>query len=133
LKAFADGSDPALAALMFQYGRYLLISSSRPGCWQPANLQGIWNEDMNPSWECKYTTNINLEMNYWPAEVTNLSECHEPFFDLVENLRRRGRKTARDVYGCRGFVAHHTTDAWWWTSPIGGAVYGIDLFDRRGF
>jgi len=118
------GEDPDLVALYFQFGRYLLMSSSRPGC-MPANLQGIWCEHISAPWNSDYHININIQMNYWPAEVCNLSECHEPFFDLVENLRPRGRQTARDVYGCRGFVAHHTTDAWWWTSPIGAVGYGM--------
>ncbi len=122
MKAGAD--DPDLCALYFQFGRYLLISSSRPGC-MPANLQGLWNQDIKAPWNCDYHININIQMNYWPAEVCNLSECHEPFFDLIDNLRPRGRKTARDVYGCRGFVAHHTTDAWFWTSPIGNVGYGM--------
>ncbi|TKJ36710.1 MAG: alpha-L-fucosidase [Planctomycetes bacterium B3_Pla] len=118
------GDDPDLCALYFQFGRYLLISSSRPGC-MPANLQGIWNHHIKAPWNCDYHININVQMNYWPAEVCNLSECHEPFFDLVDNLRPRGRKTAKDVYGCRGFVAHHTTDAWFWTSAIGNVGYGM--------
>jgi len=122
MKSGAD--DPDLCALYFQFGRYLLISSSRPGC-MPANLQGLWNEDIKAPWNCDYHININIQMNYWPAEVCNLSECHEPFFDLVDSLRPRGRKTARDVYDCRGFVAHHTTDAWFWTSPIGNVGYGM--------
>ncbi|UCC97714.1 MAG: glycoside hydrolase family 95 protein [Phycisphaerales bacterium] len=122
MKAGAD--DPDLCALYFQFGRYLLISSSRPGC-MPANLQGLWNEHIKAPWNCDYHININVQMNYWPAEVCNLSECHEPFFDLVDNLRPRGRKTARDVYNCRGFVAHHTTDACFWTSPIGNVQYGM--------
>jgi alpha-L-fucosidase 2 len=125
LNAIKDGDDdPQLCALYFQFGRYLLISSSRPGC-MPANLQGIWNHHIKAPWNCDYHININVQMNYWPAEVTNLSECHEPFFDLVNNLRPRGRKTAKDVYGCQGFVAHHTTDAQWWTSPIGNVGYGM--------
>ncbi|MHC4510260.1 MAG: glycosyl hydrolase family 95 catalytic domain-containing protein, partial [Planctomycetota bacterium] len=122
MKAGTD--DPDLCALYFQFGRYLLISSSRPGC-MPANLQGLWNEHIKAPWNCDYHININVQMNYWPAEVCNLSECHEPFFDLVDNLRPRGRKTAKDVYNCRGFVAHHTTDAWFWTSPIGNVGYGM--------
>ncbi|RMF87451.1 MAG: glycoside hydrolase family 95 protein, partial [Planctomycetota bacterium] len=122
VKAGAD--DPGLVALYFQFGRYLLISCSRPGC-MPSNLQGLWCEHINAPWNCDYHININIQMNYWPAEVCNLSECHEPFFDLVDNLRPRGRKTARDVYNCGGFVAHHTTDAWWWTSPIGKPGYGM--------
>jgi alpha-L-fucosidase 2 len=125
LRATKDGrEDPDLVALYFQFGRYLLMGSSRPGC-MPANLQGIWCEHIDAPWNSDYHININIQMNYWPAEVCNLSECHEPFFDLIENLRPRGRKTARDVYGCRGFVAHHTTDAWWWTSPIGAVGYGM--------
>ena len=125
LKAMAPGAEDAgLIALYFQFGRYLLISSSRPGC-MPANLQGLWNDHIKAPWNCDYHININVQMNYWPAEVCNLSECHEPFFDLVDKLRPCGRKTAQDVYGCRGFVAHHTTDAWWWTSPIGNVGYGM--------
>jgi len=125
LQAIKDGADdPALCALYFQFGRYLLISSSRPGC-MPANLQGLWNEHIKAPWNCDYHININVQMNYWPAEVCNLAECHEPFFDLTDNLRARGRKTAKDVYNCRGFVAHHTTDAWFWTSPIGNVGYGM--------
>ena len=125
LQAVKDGAeDPALFALYFQFGRYLLISSSRPGC-MPANLQGLWNEHIEAPWNCDYHININIQMNYWPAEVCNLAECHEPFFDLIDSLRPRGRKTARDVYNCRGFVAHHTTDAWFWTSPIGNVQYGM--------
>ena len=91
----------------------------------PSNLQGLWNHHIKAPWNCDYHININVQMNYWPAEVCNLSECHEPFFDLVDNLRPRGRKTAKEVYGCRGFVAHHTTDAWFWTSPIGNVGYGM--------
>jgi len=125
LQAVKDGADdPDLCALYFQFGRYLLISSSRPGC-MPANLQGLWNEHIEAPWNCDYHININIQMNYWPAEVCNLAECHEPFFDLIDNLRPRGRKTAKDVYNCRGFVAHHTTDAWFWTSPIGNVRYGM--------
>ncbi|MDT8300342.1 MAG: glycoside hydrolase family 95 protein [Sedimentisphaerales bacterium] len=125
LNAMKDGADDRqLQALYFQFGRYLLISSSRPGC-MPANLQGIWNNHIKAPWNSDYHININVQMNYWPAEVTNLSECHEPFFDLVNNLRTRGRKTAKNVYGCRGIVAHHTTDPQWWTSPIGNVGYGM--------
>jgi alpha-L-fucosidase 2 len=125
LQAVKEGAeDSALFALYFQFGRYLLISSSRPGC-MPANLQGLWNEHVDAPWNCDYHININIQMNYWPAEVCNLAECHEPFFDLIDNLRPRGRKTAKDVYNCRGFVAHHTTDAWFWTSPIGNVGYGM--------
>ena len=110
------GDDPGLAALYYQFGRYLLISCSRPGS-LPANLQGIWNQDMFPAWGSKYTININTEMNYWPAETCNLSECHQPLFDLIEKMRIRGRETARKMYGCRGFVAHHNTDIWGDTAP----------------
>jgi alpha-L-fucosidase 2 len=117
----ADGlaSDPALLALHFQYGRYLLIASSRPGA-QPANLQGIWNELLDPPWESKYTTNINTEMNYWHAETTNLAECHEPLFDLVDDLRVSGHEIARTHYNARGWVLHHNTDLWRGAAPING-------------
>ncbi|HEX8201929.1 MAG TPA: glycoside hydrolase N-terminal domain-containing protein, partial [Isosphaeraceae bacterium] len=110
-------ADPALAALYFQFGRYLLIASSRPGD-QPANLQGVWNELLDPPWESKYTTNINAEMNYWPAETTNLAECHEPLFDLVDDLMISGARTAQKQYGARGWVLHHNTDLWRGTAPI---------------
>ncbi len=112
-------NDPALAALYFQFGRYLLISSSRPGG-QPANLQGLWNDQLDPPWESKWTLNINCEMNYWPAEVCNLSECHEPLFDMIDNLAVSGARTAREQYGCRGWVVHHNTDIWLGTAPING-------------
>lgn len=123
IAGFSQGNDPALAALMFQYGRYLLISSSQPGG-QPANLQGIWNHQLNAPWDGKYTININIEMNYWPAEVTNLSETHEPLFDLVQDLSVTGRETARTMYGCNGWVAHHNTDIWRVTGPVDKAFYG---------
>ncbi|HMO25632.1 MAG TPA: glycoside hydrolase family 95 protein, partial [Tepidisphaeraceae bacterium] len=110
-------ADPHLAALFFQYGRYMLIGASRPGT-QAANLQGVWNELLNPPWESKYTTNINFEMNYWPAEVTNLSELHFPMFDMIDDLRVSGAITARDQYGARGWVLHHNTDIWRGTAPI---------------
>ncbi|HEY7087166.1 MAG TPA: glycoside hydrolase family 95 protein, partial [Tepidisphaeraceae bacterium] len=113
----ALAADPALAALYFEMGRYMLIASSRPGS-QPANLQGVWNELLAPPWEGKYTTNINLEMNYWPAEVTNLSECTGPLFDMIDDLRISGAKTAREQYGARGWVLHHNTDHWRGTAPI---------------
>jgi alpha-L-fucosidase 2 len=116
--------DPGLAATYFQFGRYLLIASSRPGT-QPANLQGLWNDDVNPAWGSKYTININTEMNYWPAEVTNLAECHQPLFDLIEELREPGRRTARAHYGARGFVAHHNTDLWRAATPVDGARWGL--------
>lgn len=117
-------ADPALAALYFQYGRYLLISSSRPGG-QPANLQGLWNSSLWPPWGSKYTININTEMNYWPAEVTNLAECAEPLFAMIDDLSHTGAKMARDQYGAGGWVAHHNTDLWRATGPIDGAFWGL--------
>ena len=116
--------DPSLAALYFQFGRYLLISSSRPGD-LPANLQGLWAEGLNPPWNADYHININIQMNYWPAEVTNLPECHLPFLQFIGELREKGRHTARTLYGAEGFVAHHTTDAWHFTTAIGQPVYGM--------
>lgn len=110
------GDDAGLLSLYFQFGRYLLISSSRPGS-LPANLQGIWNDSMTPPWDSKFTININTQMNYWPAETCNLPECHEPLFELVERMIRKGRVTAQAMYGCRGFVAHHNTDIWADTAP----------------
>lgn len=116
---FAEGGDdPALATLLFNYGRYLLIASSRPGG-IPATLQGIWNKSMTPPWSSNYTLNINTEMNYWPAELTNLSECHEPLFWLIENLAHNGYKTALENYGARGWVSHHNADIWCQTAPVG--------------
>jgi len=109
--------DPSLAALYFQMGRYMLISSSRPHA-QPANLQGVWNELINPPWESKYTTNINVEMNYWPAEVANLSDCAEPLFDMIDDLRISGARTAKKQYNARGWVVHHNTDLWRGSAPI---------------
>jgi alpha-L-fucosidase 2 len=121
----ATRADPSLAALYFQYGRYLLISSSRPGT-QPANLQGIWNDSLTPPWGSKYTININTEMNYWPAESTNLVECFEPFVSLVKDLAVTGAQLAREHYGAtRGWVAHHNTDLWRATGPIDGAFWGM--------
>ncbi len=117
-------SDPALFALYFQFGRYLLITSSRPGN-LAANLQGIWADSLTPPWNADYHININIQMNYWLAEVANLSECHEPFFDLIEDLLPAGRETARNAYGCRGFTAHHTTDAWYHTPAFGNVQYGM--------
>lgn len=108
--------DLELISLYYQFGRYLMISSSQAGN-LPANLQGIWNQDMLPPWDSKYTININTEMNYWPAESCNLSECHIPLFDHIERMREPGRRTAREMYGCRGFVAHHNTDIWGDTAP----------------
>lgn len=123
LRKFAVQRDPQLAALYFQFGRYLLISSSQPGG-QPANLQGIWNHRMNPPWDSKYTININAEMNYWPAERTNLAELHEPFLKMVQELAVTGRETARVMYGARGWMAHHNTDIWRATGAVDGAFWG---------
>ena len=117
-------ADPQLETLYFQFGRYLLITSSRPGC-QPANLQGIWNELLKPPWDSKWTVNINTEMNYWPAEVCNLSECHEPLFDMIDDCVESGRKTAQAHYDCRGWVLHHNTDLWRGTAPINHSNHGI--------
>ena len=117
VKSEGLAGDPALAALHFHYGRYLLIASSRPGT-QAANLQGVWNDLLDPPWESKYTTNINVEMNYWPAELTNLSECHEPLFDLTDGCVVTGRRTAKVHYNVRGWVLHHNTDLWRGTAPI---------------
>jgi len=124
LAKFAEANDPQLAELYFQYGRYLLISSSRPGT-QPANLQGLWNESMTPPWESKYTININTEMNYWPAETTNLSECHEPLIRMITELVENGGRTAREHYGANGWVCHHNTDLWRATAPIDGPLWGF--------
>jgi alpha-L-fucosidase 2 len=124
LKQFGTGDDPQLVALYYQYGRYLLISSSAPGG-QPANLQGIWNNKLYPPWDSKYTININAEMNYWPAEKTNLAELHEPFLQMVRDLSVTGRQTARDMYGTRGWMAHHNTDIWRTTGAVDGAFWGI--------
>jgi alpha-L-fucosidase 2 len=124
LEAFKDGDDPHLVSLYFQFGRYLLISSSQPGT-QPANLQGIWNDKVSPSWDSKYTTNINAEMNYWPAELTNLSELHEPFLKMAKELSVSGQETAREIYGARGWVLHHNTDIWRITGPVDKARSGL--------
>ena len=124
IRGFALGNDPGLAALAFQYGRYLLIASSRPGG-QPANLQGIWNDSLTPPWDSKWTVNINTEMNYWPAEVANLSECTEPLFDMIADCAVTGHKTAQAHYGARGWVLHHNTDLWRGTAPINHSNHGI--------
>ncbi len=116
--------DGGFASLLFQYGRYLLIASSRDGG-QPANLQGVWNDKLQPQWGSRYTTNINTQMNYWPAELTNLMECHEPLFDALEELRISGAKTAKNHYNARGWVAHHNFDLWRGTAPINHANHGI--------
>lgn len=140
LSEFArGGKDSGLISLYFDYGRYLLISSSRKGG-LPANLQGIWNEDPLPCWDSKFTININLQMNYWHAKICGLDECYEPFFSLLKRVRKSGKKTARKMYGCRGFVAHHNTDitadtapqdkvasATYWT--LGGAWLALHIYD----
>jgi alpha-L-fucosidase 2 len=118
------GSDPGLVERQFQFGRYLLLGSSRPGT-LPSNLQGIWTDSYQPAWDSKFTININLQMNYWPAEVANLSECHEPLFDLLDRLRVTGAETAARHYGCGGFVAHHNTDAWADTAPLDNVYCGL--------
>jgi len=148
IRRFAAGqADPGLAALLFQYGRYLLIASSRPGG-QPANLQGLWNDSMRPPWSANWTLNINAEMNYWPAEVANLAECHEPLFDFIRDLATNGRKTAEVNYGAHGWVAHHNADIWrqsapvgdygggspvWANWPMGGAWLCRDLWEHYAF
>jgi len=139
----AGADDPQLAALFFQYGRYLLIASSRPGT-QPANLQGIWNEEVRPPWSSNYTININTQMNYWLAESANVSECHEPLFDMIDELRVTGRRTARIHYSCRGWTAHHNVDLWrsptpvngdalWAFWPLGGAWLATHQWERYAF
>ena len=124
LKNFNATNDPQLVTIYYQYGRYLLISSSQPGG-QAANLQGIWNDKIRPPWDSKYTININAEMNYWPAEKTNLAELHEPFIQMVKDLSVTGQQTAKDMYGARGWVAHHNTDIWRTTGAIDGATWGV--------
>lgn len=120
----AGATDLQIETLYFQFGRYLLMASSRPGT-LPANLQGIWNDKLAPSWDSKFTININTEMNYWPAETANLSELHQPLFDLIEKAREDGRHVAREMYGARGFVLHHNTDGWGHAVPIDGVGSGI--------
>jgi alpha-L-fucosidase 2 len=142
IRNFKTGDDPALVSLYFQFGRYLLISSSRPGT-QPANLQGIWNDQLTPAWDSKYTVNINTEMNYWPSEITNLSEFNEPLVQMLKELSEAGRKTARDMYGAEGWVMHHNTDIWRITGPVDGSYWGMwpmggawlsqHLFDKYDF
>ena len=121
-----NGADPGLVANYFQFGRYLLISSSQPGT-QPANLQGIWNPNARqyPAWDSKYTSNINVEMNYWPAEVANLSECHNPFIDMVKDVSVTGAETAQKMYGARGWVLHHNTDIWRTTGAVDNGPVGV--------
>ena len=124
LVAFADSHDPDMVSLMMQYGRYLLISSSQPGG-QPANLQGVWNDKINAPWDSKYTININAEMNYWPALVGNLAETQQPLFSMVKDLSQTGQITAREMYGCDGWVAHHNTDLWRIAGPVDGTNWGM--------
>ncbi len=132
LVRFVKGeADPGLSALLYQYGRYLLIASSRPGG-LPANLQGIWNDSMRPPWSANWTLNINAEMNYWPAEVANLSECHEPLFDFIEKLAVNGRKTAEVNYGAHGWVSHHNADIWCQTGPVGNYGGGDPVWANWG-
>lgn len=146
MKSFETNADPNLASLCYNFGRYVLISSSRPGS-QPANLQGIWNEDQNPSWDSKYTTNINTEMNYWPVESANLSECAEPLIKMVKELTDQGSEVAKEHYGAGGWVFHQNTDLWrvaapmdgptWGTFTVGGAwltthLYEHYLYTKRG-
>ena len=119
-----DASDLDLVSLMMQYGRYLLISSSQPGG-QPANLQGVWNDKINAPWDSKYTININAEMNYWPALVGNLAETQQPLFSMIRDLSETGVKTAQEMYGCRGWVAHHNTDLWRIAGPVDGTTWGM--------
>lgn len=125
IEQFGKVTDNYLVATYFQFGRYLLISSSQPDNMNPANLQGIWNDKMFPSWDSKYTTNINLEMNYWPSEVTNLTELNEPLFKLIREIYEQGKKTARDMYGAEGWVLHHNTDQWRITGPVDRAQTGL--------
>lgn len=144
LAAYAEGKhDPSMDSLMFAYGRYLLIACSRPGT-QAANLQGIWNKDLEAPWCSNYTTNINLEMNYWPAETANLSECHLPLFDLLKDVSKAGSEISRENYGCRGFVLHHNTDLWrmasavsgqarWGFWPMGGAWLSLHIMEHYRF
>ena len=124
IEQFARGNDPQLAALYFQFGRYLQISSSQPGG-QPATLQGIWNDQLYPPWDSKYTVNINTEMNYWPSEVTNLSEMNEPLIQMILELAETGKQTAKDMYGAQGWVLHHNTDIWRMNGPIDGSYWGM--------
>lgn len=124
LISFKQDEDPSLVSLLYQYGRYLLISASRPGT-QPANLQGIWNNRLAPPWDSKYTININTEMNYWPAEITNLAECTEPLIKMVKDLAVTGQNVAKEHYNMNGWVAHHNTDIWRGAAPINNANHGL--------
>ena len=125
ISRFKTHPDNYLIATYFQFGRYLLICSSQPGNMNPANLQGLWNEKMFPSWDSKYTTNINLEMNYWPSEVCNLTELNGPLFKLIREVSEKGRETARDMYGADGWVLHHNTDQWRITGPVDRSPTGL--------
>ncbi|WP_205959876.1 glycoside hydrolase family 95 protein [Flammeovirga aprica] len=124
IQNFSKENDPSLATLYFQFGRYLLICSSQPGG-QPSNLQGLWCNDLTPPWKSAYTININTEMNYWPAEVTNLQEMHEPLIEMIKELSVVGQKTAQDMYGAKGWVTHHNTDLWRICGPVDGATWGM--------
>jgi len=124
LEQFAKGNDPQFVTLYFQFGRYLLISASRPGG-QPANLQGIWTDQIMPAWDSKYTVNINTEMNYWPSEITNLTEMNEPLVQMVRELSKTGIQTARDMYDAKGWMLHHNTDIWRINGPVDGATWGM--------
>jgi alpha-L-fucosidase 2 len=124
LKNFRSVNDPQFVSLYYQFGRYLLISSSQPGG-EPANLQGLWNHHMRPPWDSKYTININAQMNYWPAEKTNLAELHEPFLRMVKDMSETGRETAKGMYGARGWMAHHNTDIWRITGPVDPIFWGV--------
>ena len=124
IKNFSHTYDPELVTLFFQFGRYLLISSSQPGG-QPANLQGLWNDQVIAPWDSKYTVNINTEMNYWPAEITNLSEMHDPLIQLVKDLSIAGKQTAKTMYGAKGWVTHHNTDIWRMCGPVDGSFWGM--------
>lgn len=144
LQRYKQGEeDHGLVALYYQYGRYLLLSCSRPGS-LPCTLQGIWNDLFTPPWESKYTINLNIQMNYWPVEVGNMAECHEPLFDLIERMLPNGRRTAERIYGCRGFVAHHNTNLWGETRiegvlvaasiwPMGGAWFTLHMWEHYCF
>ena len=141
LVSYATVPKPALMALYYQVGRYLLIAASRPGG-QPANLQGIWNENLRPAWGSKWTTNINLEMNYWAAETGALAECVEPFYDLLADLRVTGAEVAKVHYGCKGFVFHHNADIWraatpvdgsWGLWPVGGTWLVLQTWEHYAF
>ncbi|HSV26978.1 MAG TPA: hypothetical protein VLH60_03710, partial [Sedimentisphaerales bacterium] len=123
IAAFKDTDDPSLVAMLFQYGRYLMIAASRPGS-EAMNLQGIWNDMVRPPWSSNYTTNINTQMNYWPAEVCSLSECHEPLLRMVKELAVTGAESAKVLYHTRGWCAHHNVDLWRHSGTVGGYGWG---------